>query len=208
MRDDERHPGDAADIEGLTHGVENGCGFGAQVRGVNRRRRCQRLRQGKDLFGRGGIGREIGEAGAEAEGAVIERLLQLAAHGFNFDTRRRAVEPVHVVIAERRVADQRGDIHRRPGIVDCCNIVREGWINEGVRRTKKVHRIGRLAAQPHRSGADAAVPYDHRGDTLGKLRQHLRIVNDAAVVMGMNVDEAGSKREPLGVNKFGRLEMK
>src|SRR5215471_7341970 len=50
--------------------------------------------------------------------------------------------------------------------------------------------------------ADAAVSYDDGGDTLRKLRQHLRRVYEVQVVMGMRVDEAGCQNQATAVEHF------
>ncbi len=107
-----------------------------------------------------------------------------------------------MVVAQSRMADQRGHIHRRPGRVDSRDIRREGGVAEGVCVPQQIHRIGRVSRQLHRRRADAAVADDHRGDALRQLRQHLRSSYYAGIVMRMDIDEAG--REHPSVS-FGDL---
>ena len=120
MRDDDGHAADASYLEGLVHGVEDGIGFAADVRGVDGACGRQWLREREHFFRRGGVGGEIGEAGAQAQGAVVEGLLQLCAHGVDFKWSCGAVEAVHVVVAERGVAYERSDVYGGSRLADNC----------------------------------------------------------------------------------------
>ena len=84
------------------------------------------------------------------------------------------------------------------GRVDGRDIRRERGVTEGVGLPQQVHWIGRWARQLYRRRADAAVADNHGGDALRQLRQHLWIADNAGIVMGVDVDEAG--REHLSVS--------
>ena len=58
-----------------------------------------------------------------------------------------------------------------------------------------------LAARAHRREADAAVAHDDRGDAVPARRREQRIPADLAVVVGVDVDEAGRDQQPVGVDR-------
>ena len=98
-----------------------------------------------------------------------------ASHGLNFFFGRGAVEAVHMVVAERSVADERSDVDRGAGLGKCGDVVGESWVTEVFALAKQVHWVGRIALEAHGRRADAAVADDDGGDALGYLGQHLRV---------------------------------
>ena len=78
-----------------------------------------------------------------------------------FLRRRGAIELVHVVAAQRGVADQGCHVDGGLGGIDGCGIVGETRIAEGGGFPQQVHRVWRIAVQAHRGGADAAIAGDH-----------------------------------------------
>jgi hypothetical protein len=103
-------------------------------------------------------------------------------------------------VAQRRVSNQCGNVDRRPRLADRGKIRGKGWITESLRVAQQVHRIGRFATQADRRGADAAVADNDRRNSLGKFGQHLRSANHRGVIMCMNIDEARSEHQALGVH--------
>ncbi len=62
-----------------------------------------------------------------------------------------------------------------------------------------------LGARPHRGEADAAVAGHHGGDPVTAGRLQRAVPADLAVVMGMDVDEAGGHQMPGRIEGFGGL---
>ena len=97
------------------------------------------------------------------------------------------------------MADQRGDVDGRHGFGDRPGVVGEARELVGLLAAEQVQRRRRIAVEGDRREADAAVAGDDRGDALADLRQHVRGVEDDAVVMGVGVDEARGERPALEV---------
>ena len=163
------------------------------MRRVDRASFGQRLRQAHHFFGgrRKGVG--VGKACRQAERAVGKRLAQLRAHAFNLASGGGAVETVQMVIAQCRVADQRGNVHRRLRVFDGFHVRREGRVRKRAGRSQQVHRIGRVALERGGRRADAAVAHDHRRNALRHLAQHVGRADHVGVVVRMHVDEAGGE---------------
>jgi len=202
VRDHHRHARVPADPAGFVHGAEDALELRAQVRGVQRAGRRQRLGQFHHFLGGGGDGVAIGQPGRQAQGAMLERLAQLPAHRIDLRGGGRAVEPVHVVLAQRRMADQGRDVHCRLCARDGVDIGGEAGIGEGVGRAEQGHRIRRRAAEADRRRADAAVADDHRGHALRELGQHLGCANHMEIVVRVHIDEAGCERLAGAVEFF------
>lgn len=213
MRDDDGHATLAPDGEGLAHGVKNCFGFTAQVRGVDGARGGERISEGNDFVHCRGVGGEVGEAGAESDGAIVESLIELGAHGTNLGRCRGAVETIHVVVAQGGVSDEGGDVDGGLGFADGSDVRRKGWVTKIARVAEKVHGVGwdyisALRLQCDGRGADSAVAGDDGGDTLGELGKHGRSANDARVVVGVRVNKAGREGETPCVDDRGRVALK
>ncbi len=104
-----------------------------------------------------------------------------------------------MVVAQSRMAHQRGYIDGRHGCIDSRCIRGESGVTESVRLPQQIHRIGRWACQLHRRRADPAVAHDHCGDSLRQLCHHLRIADNTGIVMRMDVDEAGREHPPAAL---------
>jgi hypothetical protein len=197
VRDHDRHARMAADAVRLVHRVENRVELGTHVRRVDRARGGKRLGKRHHFLGRRTECGAVCESGTQPERAVRERVLELCAHRGYFVRRRGAVEPVHVVAAQRGMADQRRDVDRGLRGIDRLHVVRETRIREGVALAEQVHRIGRIAVERHRRRADPAVADDDGRHALRDLRQHLRRRDHVRVVMRVHIDKARRERMPV-----------
>ena len=124
----------------------------------------------------------------------------MLAHGSDFIWRGGAEQVVEVIAAQRRVADQCGDVERGVGRFDGRAVIAEARINEGFRRTQQVHRVRRIAFQADRRGADPTVADNHCGHALAELGQHLGLADDHRVVVGVHVDEPRRQHAAGGVD--------
>jgi hypothetical protein len=194
VRDHDRHLRVATNLVRLVHRVEDRVEFGAHVRRVQRARVRERLGERHHFLGRRGERGAVCETAAQSERAVRKRFLELRAHAGDFPVGRRAVEAVHLVVAQRGMTDERGDVDGRPRLVHRRDVIGEGRIQERAAIAEQVHRIGRIARQRDRRRADPAVADDHRRHALRDLRQHLRRADHVRVVVRVHVDEARRER--------------
>ncbi|ABA49412.1 hypothetical protein BURPS1710b_0836 [Burkholderia pseudomallei 1710b] len=204
MRDHDGHACMPADAVGLVHRLEDRIELGAHVRRVDGARVRERLGERHHLLGRRGERGAVREAAGKTERAVRERLLELRAHRRDFGAGRRAVEPVHLVAAQRGVADERRDVDGRLRRAERVDIGGERRIAKRRARAEQVHRIGRIALERDGRRADPAVADDHRRHALRDLRQHLRRVDHVRVVVRVHVDEAGRERAAVRLDHLLR----
>ncbi len=92
--------------------------------------------------------------------------------------------------------------------IECGNIIGEGWIAEVFALSQQVHRIGRVGLKADGRGADAAVADNDGRDALRDLGQHRRRLDDAGVVVRVNVDEAGCKAQAVGLDDLRGIATK
>src|SRR5690606_7336674 len=59
----------------------------------------------------------------------------------------------------------------------------------------------------HRGEADAAVAHHHRGDALPRRRRQLAVPGGLAVIVGVDVDEAGGDECAVGVDLPGAVRL-
>ncbi|MNQ97602.1 hypothetical protein D3C85_1132580 [compost metagenome] len=130
-------------------------------------------------------------------------LLELRAHRGGFVGGGGAVEPVHMVAAQGRVADQRGHVDGGLCRVDGLDVGLEVRVAERLGAAQQVHRIGRIARQRDRRGADAAVANDHRRHALRDLRRHLGLADHVGVVVRVDVDKTGREHHPVAFHHVG-----
>lgn len=90
------------------------------------------------------------------------------------------------------MADQRRHVDGGRGGIDGLGKTNKGW-EEIARLSQQIHRIGDLAGKVEWRRADTAITDDHGGDALSDLGEHLRLLDRAAIIMGMHVDEARRK---------------
>ena len=111
---------------------------------------AKRLRQRHHFFRRRAECRAIGQTAAQPKRAMRQRLFQLRAHAIDFLRRRPAIQPVHMVVAQRRVPDQRAHVHRRTRLIHGIDISREGRILKVVaaRRAGSSDRADRPSTSP------------------------------------------------------------
>ena len=82
------------------------------------------LGEGHDLIGLGERARQVNQARAQADGAVLHRLVDQASHALEFGSGWRAGETAaHDLTADRVVADEGGDIEADPGLGDAAEKV-------------------------------------------------------------------------------------
>ena len=187
--------------ERLVHRVEDAGELGAHVRRVQAAELGERLGQRHHLLRRRGERARVLQPRAQPERA--ERRAPRAARRASRRSRRRggAVERVHVVVAQRRVADQRRHVHGGPRASDRVHVGAECRIRERVGAAEQRERHGeRVVAQPRRRRADPAVADDDRRDPLRELGPHLGRAHDVRVVVGMDVDEARGEAQPRSVD--------
>ena len=131
---------------------------------------------------------------------MIESLTQLRAHGLDLGSCGDSVEAIHVILAQRSVADERADIHRWVCLVNCGGVRGECGIPKIFRGTEEVHRIWRFAPELNRRGRDPAIAHDHRRHSLRDLGKHLRIADDGGIVVRVCIDKAGRECEPVRIH--------
>ncbi len=107
-----------------------------------------------------------------------------------------------MVIAQCSVPHQRGDVDGWPCRIDCGDIGSECRILKNARVPKQIHRVRRVAHQPHRCRADAAVSNDDRGHSLRQLRQHLRRADHVCIIVSMHIDESRCQHETRAIDDF------
>ncbi len=182
---------DAGELVAQMGGVE---AIGGQVAG-----QFQHLARGRGE--RGGVG----QPGAQAKRALGDRRAQLRPHRRDLLVAGGAIQPIHVVLAQRGVPDQRGDVQCRTCVLHRAPVVGEARIAELARLAEQVHRVGYRVGGVHRTGTDAAVADHDRGDALRQLAGHGGIADDFQIVVGMHVDEAWADRPPAGVDDARRV---
>ena len=110
MRDHHRHVAVAANAERLVERLQNRLELRTQVGGINSPLRRQLLGQRHHLFG-GGLKRAgVGQPAAQTQCPLAQRVAQLHPHSGDLGVRRRTEQIVHMVIAQRGMANQRADV--------------------------------------------------------------------------------------------------
>ena len=184
--------------------------FVAHVRGVDSHRfrndtpdLCNLLRV------RGGV-RGIIETGGKAGCALLLAFCEQFPHYRDLCCVRPSGDVIHHRQAQRRMADKRDDIDRRPGLGDRCCV--GGHCRELVRSgpAEQAHRRRRLVPERHRCQRDSAVSDNDGRNALTDLEGHARLVQHSPVVMRMGVDEARCQGQPGQVDfgdgpQFGKL---
>ena len=137
---------------------------------------------------------------------MVEGFGQLGLHAGDLGWGGAAVEAAHVVAAQRGVADERRNIHARPGRIHSGGPCGEGRIAEIFGRAKQVHGVRRCAVHSEWRGADAAVAGNDSRDALRKLGQHLRMADDGEVVVRVDIDESWGEGKAAGIDDLHRAE--
>ena len=101
--------------------------------------------------------------------------------------------------AQRLVADQEQAVDRGRAGVQRLQIGAEGRETVVACAAQKVHRRGRVSARREGCERDAAIAGDHGRHPLARLGGHVA-VEERAVVMGVDVDEARRDDEAAGVD--------
>ncbi|CAG7209929.1 hypothetical protein PICSAR30_03446 [Mycobacterium avium subsp. paratuberculosis] len=154
----------------------------------------------------------------EAERAGLDRLADQPAHRLDVVGGGRLVAGAalaHRVGPDRAVRDLAADVDGELLLADRVEVFGVGLPPPGDALGQRgagnvldtLHQLDQplLGARPHRGEADPAVAGDHGGDavTAGRLEQ--TVPAHLAVVVGVDVDEAGSHDFPCGIDGFGGL---
>ena len=155
-----------------------------------------------------------GAAGREAERAGLDALLHDGGHGLDVVGGGRLVARAalaHHVAAHRAVRHLRAEVH---------HVRRAGRARRGTRGSvSQPHWMPAVSAAPgmsstpsispmshswrsggHRREADAAVAHHDGGDAVPARRRELLVPGGLAVVVGVDVDEAGRDERAVGVD--------
>ena len=154
-----------------------------------------------------------GARGGEAARPGPERLLGERRHQAHILLVRRLVGDAalaHGVGAERAMRQLGRDIHRARAPVERVQIFGKGLPLPGQplgqRRARNVLHALHHADQPvmrvraRRGEADAAIAHRHRGDAMPAGGRELAVPDRLAVIMGVDVDEAGRHQRAGGVD--------
>ncbi len=136
----------------------------------------------------------------------MQSFLQLGTHGGCFPGGGGAVETVHVVVAESRVANERCDVHGRPRHSHRLLVGGKCGVLEFRSCAEQIHWIGQTAAQSDGRRADAAVADDDSGDALRDLWRHRGIAENGKVIMRMRIDKTRGETKAVSFNDRGALE--
>ena len=198
VRDHHRRPAGPADGEALLQAVEHVLCFIAHVRRIQRARRaeagCQRFDLGRWRLERRGVV----EPGRHADRASVQRLLQPLAHRGDLVGSRGPVEFGHGADSQCRMPDQTGGIERRRRPIERIQVIAETRIGVVGGVADQIQRRRRAAIERQRREADAAIPGDHRRDTLAGFRHHVGRRQERTVVVGVHIDKPG--RDDLSGN--------
>ena len=82
----------------------------AQVSGVNTLLRRQLFRQRHHLFSGGLECAGVGQTGTQPQRPLTQSVAQLNPHPGDFAFRRRAEQIIHMIVAQRGMANQRADV--------------------------------------------------------------------------------------------------
>ena len=149
--------------------------------------------------------------GREADGPGSQRFFGETRHLPDLVGTRLIVRPVaHHVSAERAVGHLRGDVEHARHRVHGVEILGKALplpvdsLDQGRARDvlDALHELDEelLTAWPTRREADAAVPHHDGGGTVPTRRRNLRVPGDLTVVMGVDVDPAGSDHQSVGID--------
>ena len=190
MRDDERQRRVFGRGQKLAHRAQYPVIFVADVRTVDAAFRRDDARERTDLGVVGGDGGIVEQARAEAERARLHRGVEQPGHRRGFVRVRAATEVGDAAQPQRRMADERRDIHRRPGAIDRIGVGREVSICELLRRAEQVEGLGDLVVKGEKRRRKAAIADDDGGDALADLGAHLGPGEADEIVVRVHVDEA------------------
>ena len=148
--------------------------------------------------------------GGEAEGAGLQGAAGDAAHLGHVLARGIVVAALaHDIVADGDVGRLGSDVHRVGG-VDVVEVFGEGLPAPGdavmQRRAGDVldalHQFDQFAfgARPHRGEADPAIAHHDGSDPMPAAWRHLLVPTDLAVVVGVDVHEAGGQQVALGID--------
>ena len=163
---------------------------------------ADRPADGDDLLGRRMQGGRIEGAGRHADGAGVERFGDELLHRRDLVRLGRAVERAHGAYAQRRVADQGGDVQRRRRALELGEVggeARKAGPRGGI---EEVERRGQRRLGHQGRDADAAVAGDHRGHALRDLEAHVGLRQQRLVVVRVRVDEAGRHDASAGLDRL------
>ena len=201
VRDHQRHAGRPRGVRSLVQRFDDGLHLAAQVRGVDAAVAGHHLRQRQHFRGRRGKSGFVEQARRQADGPVVQTLVQQRGHTRQLFGAGRTVEPAHRRHTQRGVADQCSDVDRRARGRQRSPVVGHAGVAERL-RAEQVQRRWRGIGEQRRQ-RDAAVAGDHRRHALRDLGQHLRLLQQHSVVVGVHVDEARCHNQAAAVEHLG-----
>src|SRR5690348_10459197 len=104
-----------------------------------------------------------------------------------------------MVIAERGMTNQGGNIHRRSCQCNCLYIIAEPGIKKFACLSQQIHWVGQSVLDRSWSGTDSAVANDDSSDALREFREHLRTAKEIETIVRMHIDKARRQRVPATV---------
>jgi hypothetical protein len=189
----------AADLDRFGDRVEQAVGRVADVAHVDAVVAGDDLGQGDDLR-RVGVGaRRVDQAGGHAEGAGFHALGDQPLHRGQLVSSRLPAVVSHGTTADGPVADHRRDVEGRMAAVDRGHVVSHAAPGE-LEAAGEVGVHAFVAPADQGSGGRTALADDFGGHALADLALGARMLKDADVGVGMDVDEARSERLPLSVD--------
>ena len=207
VRDDHGDACPPADLEGFVHRIQDPRPFVAHVCGVDTAVCAEPVRERHDLVGGGFECRRVGESGAQADAAGLERLVEQRLHARNFGPGCRAIDVVHDRRPQRGVAHERRKIERRRRSFDLGHVLAHRRESVPLVVPQKVHR-GRGLGARERGEADPAVPGHHRRHALADLRRHVGAGEHRPVIVRVRVDESRRDDQSGGVNLAGGFDVR
>ena len=190
VRDHQLAAGMVGDVDGLLDRFVHRLEVVARVGDIRSAEACRRRGQRLDLFGRGVDGWRIVETGAEAEGAVGDRLRHGVLHQRCLRFVRGAVGDRHDALAQGRVADEQGGVGGDAALFQFGDIVGEAVEAEILLAADQGEGWRRWTVQQQGGKADPAIAGDHRRHALADLRVHAVRRQQCAVIMRVHIDEA------------------
>lgn len=159
-------------------------------------------RREAESAGTDGVGRDTAHGGDVGLGRGLVADGALAHHVDADGGVRKERAQVDVAL----LAIERGDVlaERLPLPVEPLVHDRAWNVLDALHQLDQLLSVGRFA----RREANAAVAHHRRGDAVPRRRRHVAIPDGLAVVVGVNIDEAGRDDTALGVDLFGAAVFK
>ena len=149
------------------------------------------------------------QAGREAVRPLVERFAEQLDHALRLVDRRRAKLVAHHRPVDRAVAHERRHVHAEPTRVEAFQVLAEALpahVDAAVVGVPDSAAPGVTGAGDRRA-AMPALPDDLGGDALVHLALRPAVHQQREVGVGMDIDEAGTHREPVQLDALLRLKV-